>query len=129
MKKRNRIIYWIATIWLCLGMLSTGFVQLLQLEDEIAFIVKLGYPRYFITMLGLAKIVGVVAILIPKNAVLKEWAYAGFVFTMAGAIFSHISVGSPVNEILPALLLLLLSITSWIFRSWRYKNTFTQLAV
>jgi len=123
MTKRNRIIYWIATIWLSLGMLSTGLVQLFKAEAEGAVappgvegIVKLGYPVYFLTILGIWKILGVVAVLIPKFPLLKEWAYAGFVFIMTGAIFSHIAVGHPVNELFPSLLLLVLAAVSWYFR-------------
>ena len=82
MKKRNKIIYWIATIWLSLGMLSTGVTQLLKLEGNgpgsLEAMTKLGYPEYFVTFLGIAKVLGVVALLIPKYPLLKEWVYAGF---------------------------------------------------
>jgi len=123
MTKRNKIIYWIATIWLSLGMLSTGMVQLLRMKAEGAVappgvdgITHLGYPIYFLTILGAWKILGVIAILIPKFPLLKEWAYAGFFFIMSGAIFSHIGAGSPMNEIFPSLLLLVLTVVSWYFR-------------
>lgn len=116
MTKRNKIIYWIATIWLALGMLSTGIVQLLKVRSETDFIINLGYPAYFLTILGISKIVGVVIVLIPKFPLLKEWAYAGFFFTMSGAIFSHIASGSSISEILPPVLLLVLTVASWYFR-------------
>ena len=116
MKKRNKIIYWIATIWLALGMLSTGIVQLFKVKGEIDFIINLGYPGYFLTILGIWKILGVVAVLIPKFPLLKEWAYAGFFFAMSGAVFSHIASGNSVNEIFPPLLLLILTAVSWYFR-------------
>ncbi|NII27567.1 DoxX family protein [Pseudoflavitalea sp. X16] len=116
MTKRNKIIYWIATIWLALGMLSTGMVQLLKVKSETDFIINLGYPAYFLTILGISKIVGVVIVLIPKFPLLKEWAYAGFFFTMSGAIFSHIASGSAISEILPPVLLLVLTAVSWYFR-------------
>jgi hypothetical protein len=67
-------------------------------------------------LLGIWKIFGVVAVLIPKFPLLKEWAYAGFFFVMSGAIFSHIASGNAANEIFPALLLLILTIVSWYFR-------------
>ncbi|MCH5598209.1 DoxX family protein [Niabella ginsengisoli] len=51
--KRNNIIYWIATVWLSLGMVSTGIVQLLQMEEETASMKALGYPYYFLTILGI----------------------------------------------------------------------------
>ena len=123
MTKRNKIIYWIATIWLSLGMLATGIQQLLkvQLEGAVAppgvyGITLLGYPVYFLTILGVWKILGVIVLLVPKFPLLKEWAYAGFFFLTTGAIFSHIASGNSVNEILPSLLLLALTIVSWYFR-------------
>jgi uncharacterized membrane protein YphA (DoxX/SURF4 family) len=116
MTKRNKIIYWISTVWLALGMLSTGIVQLLKPEEEIVKITHLGYPVYFLTILGVWKILGVAAVLIPKFPRLKEWAYAGFFFAMSGAVFSHIALGDSVNEIFPSLLLLILTVVSWYFR-------------
>ncbi|WP_276481732.1 DoxX family protein [Paraflavitalea pollutisoli] len=116
MSKRNKIIYWIATIWLCLGMTATGMVQMFKFEGQDDFATKLGYPSYFVTILGVFKILGVVAVLIPKFPLVKEWAYAGFAFAMTGAIFSQLGAGQPVVEIFPALLLLVLTIVSWYFR-------------
>ncbi|MEP6464699.1 MAG: DoxX family protein [Parafilimonas sp.] len=119
MKNRNKIIYWIATIWLALGMVSTGAVQLLKEkpgQGGVDMITHLDYPVYLLTILGLWKILGVATILIPKFPLLKEWAYAGFFFVMSGAIFSHITVGDSVTAILPALLLLVLTVLSWYFR-------------
>lgn len=116
MKKTKKIIYWIATLWLSLGMVSTGIVQVMNMKEEVAFIIKLGYPMYFLTLLGVWKILGVIAILIPRMPLLKEWAYAGFFFMMSGAVYSHIAAGSPVSEMLPALLLLALTIVSWYLR-------------
>lgn len=114
--KRNKIIYWIATIWLALGMVSTGIVQLLKLQEEVDLITSLGYPVYLLTILGIWKILGVVAILIPKFPVLKEWAYAGFFFAMSGAVFSHLIVGDGPKELFGGTLLLVLTVVSWYFR-------------
>ena len=114
--KVGKITYWLATIWLALGMSSSGVVQLLKVEAEIDFILKLGYPYYFLTLLGIWKILGVIAVLIPKFPLLKEWAYAGFFFMMSGALFSHIAAGNAVNEMFPAMLLLVLTVVSWYFR-------------
>jgi hypothetical protein len=116
MKKRNKVIYWISTIWLALGMLSSGIVQLFNVKEEVEFIIQLGYPIYFLTILGAWKILGVIAILTPKFPLLKEWAYAGFFFVMSGAVFSHIASGNYAKEIIPALLLLILTVVSWYFR-------------
>ncbi len=120
MKKRDKIIYWIATLWLSLGMISTGAVQLLKLKGDgpgsLDSMTRLGYPSYFVTILGICKILGVVVLLIPKFPLLKEWAYAGFFFMMSGAIFTHIAAGNSITEIFPSLLLLILTLVSWYFR-------------
>ena len=123
MTKRNKIIYWVSTLWLASGMLATGTLQLFKAKAEGALappgvygITHLGYPIYFLTILGVWKTSGVVAVLIPKFPLLKEWAYAGFFFAMSGAAFSHIAVGDPMKELVPSLLLLVLTVVSWYFR-------------
>ena len=123
MTKRNKIIYWIATIWLALGMLATGLQQLFKVELEGAQappgvwgIKQLGYPVYFLTIISIWKILGVIALFVPKFPLLKEWAYAGFFFLLTGAIFSHIATGNSISEIFPSLLLLILTVVSWYFR-------------
>ena len=116
MTRRNKIIYWIATIWLALGMLSTAIVQVLQTRDEVDMMNRLGYPAYLLTIIGVWKILGVVAVLIPKFPLVKEWAYAGFFFAMSGAIISHLMVGDEAKEIFGPTLLLLLTVLSWYFR-------------
>jgi len=123
MEKRNKIIYWIATIWLSLGMVSTGVVQLLKAKGNgspapggIEAMTHLGYPIYLLTILGIWKILGVVAVLIPKFPILKEWAYAGFFFAMSGAVYSHIAAGDPGKELFPSFLLIAIILVSWFFR-------------
>jgi uncharacterized membrane protein YphA (DoxX/SURF4 family) len=123
MTKRNKIIYWIATIWLALGMLSTGIVQLIKLKEEADMMAHLGYPLYFLTLLGIWKIVGVVAVLIPRFPLLKEWAYAGFFFAMTGAVFSHIAMGDDLKELFGPTLLIVLTVVSWYFRPADRKIT------
>jgi len=121
MTKTQKIIYWISTLWLSLGMVATGIVQIAKSEQEVNNIIHLGSPVYFLTMLGIWKILGVVAILVPKFAVLKEWAYAGFFFAMSGALFSRIASGDSFSQIAPALLLLTLTVISWYFRPTNRK--------
>jgi len=116
MTRRNKIIYWISTIWLALGMLSTGIVQLLKLKEEAAMFTHLGYPLYLLTILGVWKMLGVIAVLIPKFPLLKEWAYAGFFFVMSGAVFSHFACGDGAKEFFGPTLLLILTSVSWYFR-------------
>ena len=117
MTKRNKIIYWIATLWLSLGMLSTAIVQLLKVKDEAAMITMLGYPLYLLTLLGIWKVLGVIAMLIPKFGLVKEWAYAGFFFAMSGAVYSHLAIGDNATSLFGPILLIILTIVSWYFRT------------
>lgn len=122
MSKRNKILYWIATIWLSLGMVSTGLMQLFHVKGEgdsppgVDGIVHLGYPVYFLSIIGIWKVLGAIAILVPKFPLVKEWAYAGFFFLMTGAIWSHFAVGDEPVHNGPAVLLLVLTVLSWYFR-------------
>nr|WP_294791152.1 DoxX family protein [uncultured Mucilaginibacter sp.] len=116
MTKRNKIIYWITTLWLALGMLSTAIVQLLNVKDEADMMTNLGYPFYLLTLLGIWKILGVIAVLIPKFGLVKEWAYAGFFFAMSGAVYSHLAIGDEAISLFGPLLLLVLTVLSWYLR-------------
>jgi len=127
MKRRNKIIYWIATIWLALGMVSTGIVQLLKKDTEVDMMAHLGYPVYFLTIIGTWKMLGVVTVLIPKFPLLKEWAYAGFFFVMSGAVFSHLVKGDDAKEFFGPILLLILTVVSWYFRPEGRKIISTDL--
>lgn len=116
MTKRNKIIYWIATVWLCLGMSVSGIMQLLRIKEEADMMEHLHYPVYFLTILGAWKILGVITVLLPKFALVKEWAYAGFFFTATGALFSHVGAGDEAKEFIGPALLTVLTIVSWYFR-------------
>ena len=116
MTKSSKIIYWVATVLLALGMFSGGLAQLLREKQNVEGIVHLGYPVYFMTILGAWKILGVIAILIPKFRLVKEWAYAGFFFAMTGAAISHIASGDGFMEYLAPLFFMLLTAVSWYFR-------------
>src|SRR5580692_7026685 len=110
MKKSNKIIYWIATIFLAFGMLAGGAQQLLQTGGYVDIFRHLGYPLYFMSIIGAWKILGVIAILIPGTGVLKEWAYAGFFFVMSGAVISHLAMGDGLKETFASLSLLILTV-------------------
>lgn len=116
MDKRNKIIYWVVTVFLSVGMLAGGIQQMLQIGGYNEIITKLHYPLYVLSILGVWKILGVIAILIPKFPLLKEWAYAGFFFAMSGAAISHFAVGQSFTEAIPALILLAVTVLSWYFR-------------
>jgi hypothetical protein len=117
MKNRNKVIYWVFTLWACLGFVSTALVQILKQEaTKATFMTHLGYPDYFLQMIGVWKILGVIALLAPGFPLVKEWAYAGFFFLMSGAVISHLAVGDAFKDTLPSLLNLTLIFVSWYFR-------------
>lgn len=115
-RKADKIIYWVATIFLSIGMLAGGIQQMLQIGGYNEIVTRLGYPLYMLSILGVWKILGVIAILVPKFPIVKEWAYAGFFFVMTGAAISHIAMKEPFVEVVPSLILLTAIIASWYFR-------------
>ena len=90
--KAQTIPYWIVTVLFCLQMSFTAYAQLRLPQVAEAF-THLGFPAYFRVELSCAKLLGVVLLLAPVPARLKEWAYAGFAFNLASALIAHISVG------------------------------------
>lgn len=127
MKKRNLIIYWIFTIFLSFAMLAGGIQQTLQIGGYNDIVTALHYPLYMLSILGIWKCLGVVAILVPGFPVLKEWAYAGFFFVLSGAAISHFVCQEPFTAVLPSLILLLVTIMSWYFRPPARKLTITKI--
>jgi len=116
MTKRNKIIYWIATVLLSLGMLGSGISQILHLKEMNELITHVGFPLYFMYIIGVWKILGVITILIPKYPLVKEWAYAGFFFLMTGALISHLAMGDGGNAIFGPLFQTIFIVLSWYFR-------------
>lgn len=117
MEKRNKIIYWIFTALMAVGMFASGMQQILHTKEMVEMTTQLGFPLYFITMIGVWKILGVIAILIPGFKLVKEWAYAGLFFVMSGALISHLATGDyEVKAILGPLFQSIFIILSWYFR-------------
>ena len=117
MTKRNKTIYWVTTGLLALGMLQSGIFAVIRTNDWVRLVTGLGYPVYFLTILGIWKILGVIAILIPKAGLIKEWAYAGFFFAMTGALSSHLAYQDyAVKAIAGPLFQIVFIVLSWYFR-------------
>ncbi len=114
--KLKTALYWVMTSLLFFGMFSGGIGQLFRLPWQMDGIQQLGYPLYFLSIIGLWKILGAIAIMIPRFPLLKEWAYAGIVFAMTGASLSHYSSGDSVGKILVPLVFAALSVGSWVLR-------------
>jgi hypothetical protein len=117
MEKRNNIIYWVTTGFVAIGMLSSGLLQIFHAKAMIDIIAPLGYPLYLLYLIGVWKILGVTAILIPGYTLVKEWAYAGLFFLMTGALFSHLASGDQsVKGIVGPFMQTVFIILSWYFR-------------
>jgi hypothetical protein len=111
--KTDKIIYWVATGLLAAGMTLSSFMYLTKSEELIAAFQQLGYPLYFMSILGFAKLVGAITLVAPLGDRLKEWAYAGFLFTFGGAIWTHIATGTP--WVTPAVFLGLLALSYFFY--------------
>lgn len=115
MNARN-IGYWVTTGLTALAFGFGGVVDLMRGPDVVAGLAHLGYPLYFATLLGLWKVLGAVALLVPGFPRLKEWAYAGIFFDLTGAAFSHGASGDEAGKVLTPLVILLLAAASWYLR-------------
>ena len=113
---RRVLGYWIATGVFCLGMLPGGILDLIRPPVVLEVLDRLGYPHYLAPLLGVWKILGVIALLVPGKGTLKEWAYAGFVFDLTGAIVSHLAVGDPVTEVISPVVGLGILAVSYVLR-------------
>jgi uncharacterized membrane protein YphA (DoxX/SURF4 family) len=108
--------YWLATGLFCLAMTAGGSMNLMRAEMQQEAMTALGYPDYLMTILGVAKILGVIALLIPGVPLLKEWAYAGFTFDLLGAGASHAFVGDAVGETMMPVVILAIAAASYCLR-------------
>jgi hypothetical protein len=111
------IAYWVTTVIIVFVLGSGGVADLLRPPRVVELMAHLGYPAYVCVILGVWKVLGVVALLAPRTPRLKEWAYAGTVFDFTGAAASHIAVGDSVGDIATPFVLTLLAIASWALRS------------
>lgn len=113
---KNTVAYWATTGLFCLVLGFSGGAHFFHLETMVESMTALGYPTYFMTIIGFAKLLGVVALLAPGLPLIKEWAYAGFCFNLVGAIATHVFVADPIAEWLPPVGLLLMGAASYWLR-------------
>jgi hypothetical protein len=114
--KMRRIAYWVTTALTAFVFLSGGVMDIVQPPELLKGMTDLGYTGYFTTILGVWKVLGGIAILVPGFPRLKEWAYAGMFFDLSGASASHASVGDPVAKIVTPLVILGIVMASWALR-------------
>lgn len=114
--EKKQLGYWLATGLFCLAMTAGGTLNLLRVDMQKEAMAALNYPEYLMTILGTAKILGVIALLIPGTPLLKEWAYAGFTFDLLGAAASHGFSGHAPAEIVTPLVVLAIATGSYLLR-------------
>jgi uncharacterized membrane protein YphA (DoxX/SURF4 family) len=108
--------YWICTAVIAFVFLSGGIGHLMGAPQVVEGITKLGYPVYFVTLLGVWKVLGGAAVLLPGYPLLQEWAYAGMIFDLTGAAASHAASGSDTRHVVVPLVLALVVVASWALR-------------
>jgi hypothetical protein len=116
--KKLNTLYWIVTVVTAAFMLMSAVPDILNVPQALAIFNHLGYPRYLLVFLGIAKTLGALTIVLPGVPRLKEWAFAGLTFDVSGALYSHLSVGDSASMWLPAVIGLLLVSSSYLLY-WR----------
>ena len=108
--------YWLTTAVVAAELGVGGIWDIARIPFVSDLVTHLGYPSYFLVLLGSWKVLGAVALLVPRRALLKEWAYAGAFFTYTGAIVSHLATGYAVAEVGVLAVMTVLTVLSWALR-------------
>lgn len=120
-QKNQKIAYWTVTGLLCFGMLLGGTGQILRMQPNVEGFKHIGFPEYVLPILGTWKFLAVIAILIPKYLLVKEWAYAGLFFLLSGGVIAHFASGDGILKALPVFVFMCLTIASWYLRPTERK--------
>ena len=107
--KRDKIVYWITTGLVAAMMFFSAYMYLTMNPQLVTNFKSIGFPVFFITILGVAKLLGAIVLVAPVGRILKEWAYAGFIFIFIGAAWTHIATGTPF--IMPVIFLAILAVS------------------
>ncbi|MER6949998.1 DoxX family protein [Nonomuraea sp. NPDC000554] len=108
--------YWLATAAVAAELAVGGIWDIARLPYVRDLVTHLGYPPYFLVLLGSWKVLGAIALLAPRRALVKEWAYAGAFYTYTGAIVSHLTTGYDRGEVWLLAILAVLTVLSWALR-------------
>ena len=114
--KPKAIAYWITTALIVFAMFSGGVAELAHRPETINGMKELGYPVYFVMIIGFWKLLGSAALVAPGLPRVKEWAYAGIIFNMTGAAVSHVVNHSAGWHVGVTLSLAAITIVSWALR-------------
>jgi hypothetical protein len=113
--KKIKITYWVFT-GLTAAMMGIGAIfDAISAPEAVEYVTRLGYPAYLVPFLGVAKLLGIIAILVPGSPRIKEWAYAGLIFDLIGALYSHIAAGDSPAKWAAIVVPILLVTGSYIF--------------
>jgi uncharacterized membrane protein YphA (DoxX/SURF4 family) len=115
--RSRSIAYWVTTVLVAAELLVGGVIDILRIPYVRTVMEHLGYPAYFAVILGVWKVPGAVALLVPRFPRLKEWAYAGLVFNMTGAVASHLAVGDGAEALAAPIIFTGLAFASWALRA------------
>lgn len=127
--KKIKIIYWVVT-GLFLLLITLGAIpDLLSIAEALAVFKHLGYPSYLSPFMGAAKLLGVIAILVPGYPRVKEWAYAGFVFDLTGALYSGLCSGDSFVQVSPIFVGYILIAVSYIYHHKRIQAKKAKMSV
>ncbi|MBM9499181.1 DoxX family protein [Leptospira sp. 201903071] len=115
-EKIKTIIYWVVTVLVAANYAFAAYAYTVQGPEVVEGMSKLGYPLYFVTLLGVWKLLGAIAISVPKFPLVKEWAYAGMFINLTSASISNgISGFETVHIVMPLVGLVLVAL-SWALR-------------
>lgn len=123
----KKIAYWLTTGLFALGMSFSAYLELSQAPEMLKGFEHLGYPVYLLSILGIAKLLGVAALLYPRLPRLKEWAYAGFTFDLIGASASHAFSGDPAANVISPLVFLGVLTVSYLLYHQQHQQSAAQL--
>jgi uncharacterized membrane protein YphA (DoxX/SURF4 family) len=114
---RRQLIYWVATAVMIAESISGGILDLARQAPFYPAMIHLGYPPYVTDILGTAKLLAAAALLAPGLPRLKEWAYAGIMINMIGALVSQIIMGDGISDIAPPAVFAVIALFSWLLRA------------
>ena len=114
---RRRLAFWCATIPVCVAFVLSGIANLAHVPHIARDMAHLGYPPYFSTILGAWKVLGAMAVAVPRFPRVKEWAYAGMMFDLTGAAISRAVMGDGAAGVIPPLVFASLVVASCALRS------------
>ncbi len=118
----RRVVYWVATVFVTTAFFVTGIGNLVPFGHIARDMAHLGYPTYFLYILGTWKILGAITIVLPKMPRLREWAYAGMLFDLTGAAISRLASGDGVLMLIVPLAMAGVVVTSWTYSTYFSKN-------